>query len=179
MNLNFEPTTLSFEDIKYEVTGGRQILNGVFGFVKPRECLAIMGGSGAGKTTLLDILAGKNKDGKIDGSIYVNGNPIDPKHYKSIIGFVDQEDHLIPTLTVYETVLNSALLRLPRDMSFGQKQARVIEVLNELRILGIKDRVIGSDFKRGISGGEKRRVSIACELVTSLRFYFWMSLLPD
>ena len=49
MNLNFEPTTLSFEDIKYEVTGGRQILNGVFGFVKPRECLAIMGGSGAGK----------------------------------------------------------------------------------------------------------------------------------
>lgn len=172
MNLNFEPTTLSFEDIKYEVTGGRQILNGVFGFVKPRECLAIMGGSGAGKTTLLDILAGKNKDGKIDGSIYVNGNPIDPKHYKSIIGFVDQEDHLIPTLTVYETVLNSALLRLPRDMSFGQKQARVIEVLNELRILGIKDRVIGSDFKRGISGGEKRRVSIACELVTSPSILF-------
>ena len=103
----------------------------------------------------------------INGSIYVNGNPIDPKHYRSIIGFVDQEDHLIPTLTVYETVLNSALLRLPRDMSFGQKQARVIEVLNELRILSIKDRVIGSDFKRGISGGEKRRVSIACELVTS------------
>ncbi|EGW34077.1 uncharacterized protein SPAPADRAFT_54277 [Spathaspora passalidarum NRRL Y-27907] len=172
LNQNFEPTTLSFENISYEVTGGIRVLNEIFGVVKPRECLAIMGGSGAGKTTLLDILAGKNKGGKIYGNIYVNGKVIDPTHYKAIVGFVDQEDHLIPTLTVYETVLNSALLRLPRDMSFTQKQARVIEVLNELRILNIKDRVIGSDFKRGISGGEKRRVSIACELVTSPSILF-------
>ncbi|CAI5755757.1 unnamed protein product [Candida verbasci] len=175
MNQNFEPTTLSFENIGYKVGKNddkRSVLRNVFGLVKPRECLAIMGGSGAGKTTLLDILAGKNKDGEISGNIYINGNSIDAKHYKSIVGFVDQEDHLIPTLTVYETVLNSALLRLPRDMSFTQKQARVIEVLNELRILHIKDRVIGSNFKRGISGGEKRRVSIACELVTSPSILF-------
>ncbi|KAG7661595.1 ADP1 [[Candida] subhashii] len=172
MNQNFEPTTLSFEDISYEIHDGRTVLNNVFGLVKPRECLAIMGGSGAGKTTLLDILAGKNKSGKITGNIYVNGNIVDPKHYERIVGFVDQEDHLIPTLTVYETVLNSALLRLPRDMTMTQKKARVIEVLNELRILGIKDLVIGSDFKRGISGGEKRRVSIACELVTSPSILF-------
>ncbi|KAI5958923.1 ADP1 [Candida theae] len=173
MNQNFEPTTLSFENISYTVgEKDTQVLNNIFGLVKPRECLAIMGGSGAGKTTLLDILAGKNKDGKISGNIYVNGNSIDLKHYKEIVGFVDQEDHLIPTLTVYETVLNSALLRLPRDMTFEQKQARVLEVLNELRIIGIKDRVIGSSFKRGISGGEKRRVSIACELVTSPSILF-------
>ncbi|RLV89005.1 putative ATP-dependent permease [Spathaspora sp. JA1] len=172
LNQNFEPTTLSFENISYEVNGGIRVLNEIFGVVKPRECLAIMGGSGAGKTTLLDILAGKNKGGKIYGDIYINGKVIDPSHYKAIVGFVDQEDHLIPTLTVYETVLNSALLRLPRDMSITQKQARVVEVLNELRILGIKDRVIGSDFKRGISGGEKRRVSIACELVTSPSILF-------
>ena len=128
---------------------------------------------------MLDILAGKNKDGKIDGSIYVNGNPIDPKHYKSIIGFVDQEDHLIPTLTVYETVLNSALLRLPSDMSFGQKQARVIEVLNELRILGIKDRVIGSDFKGVFLVVRKEESLLLVSWLLPLRFYFWMSLLPD
>ncbi|CAK9437344.1 uncharacterized protein LODBEIA_P17220 [Lodderomyces beijingensis] len=182
---NFEPAALSFENISYTVGGGgsdgnsrssgkhqHQVLNNVFGLVKPRECLAIMGGSGAGKTTLLDILAGKNKDGKITGSINVNGQSLDPKYYRQIVGFVDQEDHLIPTLTVYETVLNSALLRLPRSMTFEQKQARVIEVLNELRILGIKDRVVGSSFKRGISGGEKRRVSIACELVTSPSILF-------
>ncbi|KAI3404568.2 ADP1 [Candida oxycetoniae] len=172
MNQNFEPATLSFENISYTVGENNRVLNNAFGLVNPRECLAIMGGSGAGKTTLLDILAGKNKDGKIAGSIYVNGNVVDPKYYKEIVGFVDQEDHLIPTLTVYETVLNSALLRLPRSMTFEQKQTRVVEVLNELRILGIKDRVIGSNFKRGISGGEKRRVSIACELVTSPSILF-------
>ncbi|KAI5962532.1 ADP1 [Candida pseudojiufengensis] len=178
LNSNFEPTTLSFENINYKVNNKdnknqqQQVLNNIFGLVKPRECLAIMGGSGAGKTTLLDILAGKNKDGEISGSIYINGNKLDKKHYKEIVGFVDQEDHLIPTLTVYETVLNSALLRLPRSMTFQQKQSRVIEVLNELRIIGIKDRVIGSNFKRGISGGEKRRVSIACELVTSPSILF-------
>lgn len=172
LNENFQPTTLSFENITYKVPLGQQVLNNAFGIVNPRECLAIMGGSGAGKTTLLDILAGKNKNGKVSGQIHVNGNVLLSKDYKKIIGFVDQEDHLIPTLTVYETVLNSALLRLPRTMPLRAKETRVVEVLNELRIYGIKDRVIGSDYKRGISGGEKRRVSIACELVTSPSILF-------
>lgn len=169
---NFTPTSLAFENVSYTVPSGQTVLKNVFGLVRPRECLAIMGGSGAGKTTLLDILAGKNKDGSVKANITVNGAHLDPRDFKKIIGFVDQEDHLIPTLTVYETVLNSALLRLPRSMSIRAKQARVVEVLNELRILGIKDREIGSDFKRGISGGEKRRVSIACELVTSPSILF-------
>lgn len=168
---NFTPTTLSFENIGFTI-GDLKILNNVHGIVKPRECLAIMGGSGAGKTTLLDILAGKDKSGIITGDIKVNGNLMSKKDYKKIVGFVDQEDQLIPTLTVYETVLNSALLRLPRSMSIQQKESHVLQVLDELRILAIKDRVIGSDFKRGISGGEKRRVSIACELVTSPAILF-------
>lgn len=172
LNENFTPATLSFENVSYKVKNGTQVLYDINGVVKPQECLAIMGGSGAGKTTLLDILAGKNKDGQISGDIYVNGNKIPARDFKKIIGFVDQEDHLIPTLTVYETVLNSALLRLPRTMSMRAKETRVIEVLNELRILSIKDRVIGSDFQRGISGGEKRRVSIACEMVTSPSLLF-------
>lgn len=164
---NFTPTVLSFKDISYVLPLGTTVLNNIYGLVAPGECLAIMGGSGAGKTTLLDVLAGKNKSGTVEGTVYVNGQVLTKKNYSSIVGFVDQEDHLIPTLTVYETVLNSALLRLPRTMPYTSKVARVIEVLSELRILNIKDRVIGSDFKRGISGGEKRRVSIACELVTS------------
>lgn len=172
LNESFTPATLSFDSIRYKVPNGQTVLNNVFGVVRPRECLAIMGGSGAGKTTLLDILAGKNKNGEVSGNIYVNGNVLTASEYKKIVGFVDQEDHLIPTLTVYETVLNSALLRLPRSMSLRAKETRVVEVLDELRILHIKDRVIGSDFKRGISGGEKRRVSIACELVTSPSILF-------
>lgn len=172
LNQNFTPTSLAFKDISYTLPNGTQVLDNIYGLAKPGECLAIMGGSGAGKTTLLDILAAKNKSGISSGSIYVNGQEIPTAKYKKLVGFVDQEDHLIPTLTVYETVLNSALLRLPRAMSFSAKVARVIEVLNELRILHIKDRVIGSDFNRGISGGEKRRVSIACELVTSPSILF-------
>lgn len=164
--LNYTPVTLTFEDVSYSA-GSRSILSNVSGIVNPGEMLAIMGGSGAGKTTLLDILAQKNKNGVVTGDIKVNGNPVSKHDLKKIIGFVDQEDYLLPTLTVYETVLNSALLRLPRHMSFRAKERKVYEVLRELRILNIKDRTIGSDFERGISGGEKRRVSIACELVTS------------
>lgn len=165
--------TLSFENITYEVPSlatnnlEREILKGISGIVKPGEILAIMGGSGAGKTTLLDILAFKRKSGFVSGDIKINGQNISRKKISKMIGFVDQADFLLPTLTVYEAVLNSALLRLPKFMSFKQKQSRVYQVLEELRILGIKDRIIGDDVERGISGGEKRRVSIACELVTS------------
>ncbi len=169
--LNYTPVTLTFEDVSYSV-GSKAILNKVTGIVKPGEMLAIMGGSGAGKTTLLDILAQKNKNGVVTGDIKVNGNSVSRHDLRKIIGFVDQEDYLLPTLTVYETVLNSALLRLPRNMSFKAKERKVYEVLRELRILNIKDRTIGSDFERGISGGEKRRVSIACELVTSPSILF-------
>lgn len=161
---------LSFENIAYGIDKSNRngkILKGISGTVKPGEIMALLGGSGAGKTTLLDILAMKRKTGDVTGSIKVNGSDIPRKDYSKLIGFVDQDDYLLPTLTVYETVLNSALLRLPRALSFAAKQSRVYQVLEELRILDIKDRVIGNDFERGISGGEKRRVSIACELVTS------------
>ena len=168
--------TLTFENITYKVFPTKNtsttILNEGTGSVKPGEMLAIMGGSGAGKTTLLDILAKKNKTGKVTGSIKVNGTEIDKEEYSKIIGFVDQDDYLLPTSTVYETVLNSALLRLPRQLSFKAKQKRVYDVLEQLRIYDIKDRVIGSEYERGISGGEKRRVSIACELVTSPQVLF-------
>lgn len=165
--------TLTFESINYCVDSKTDknlkepILNNITGMVKPGEILAIMGGSGAGKTTLLDILAMKSKMGKIEGGIKINGNLISKKIYSKIVGFVDQNDFLLPTLTVYETVLNSALLRLPRNMTLHAKKKRVYQVLEELRILDIKDRIIGNELERGISGGEKRRVSIACELVTS------------
>ncbi|CUS21012.1 LAQU0S02e03730g1_1 [Lachancea quebecensis] len=168
-------STLTFEDISYNITSNKKVinlLNGISGSVRPGEIMALMGGSGAGKTTLLDILAMKEKAGKVSGLIQVNGQDVTKQSLAEIIGFVDQEDFLLPTLTVYETVLNSALLRLPRKMSFTAKQKRVYQVLEELRIIDIKDRIIGDEFDRGISGGEKRRVSIACELVTSPSILF-------
>lgn len=172
---NYKQAALSFDDICYSIDG-RPILNKTFGSVKPGECMAIMGSSGAGKSTLLDILACKNKSGFISGDIYVNGKKLITKKefdiFKNSIGFVNQDDIMIPTLTVYETVLNSALLRLPNSMPLEVKQAKVLQILTELKISHIKDMLIGSDFERGISGGEKRRVAIACELVTSPSILF-------
>lgn len=168
-------STLTFEHIGYKIflkNTDSTILNDISGLVKPGEIMAIMGSSGAGKTTLLDILAMKNKAGVTEGSIRINGVEVTNSNISRIAGFVDQEDFLLPTLTVYETVLNSALLRLPEKMSLNAKKNRVNQILEELRIFDIKDHLIGSDFERGISSGEKRRVSIACELVTSPSILF-------
>ena len=169
-----KPAALMFESVSYSINGGRQILSGVHGIVRPGQVMAIMGASGAGKTTFLDILARKNKRGTVTGNFYINGEVVSDEDYKSVIGFVDQEDTLMATLTVYETILNSALLRLPRDMSTQAKNTRVMEVMSELGIMHIKDQIIGSEESgvRGISGGEKRRVGIACELVTSPSILF-------
>ncbi|KAJ1561159.1 hypothetical protein HK405_004753, partial [Cladochytrium tenue] len=148
------------------------VLSGVQGHLEPGQVMAIMGGSGAGKTTLLDILARRNKAGTVLGEVLVNGSPMGDKEFKSIIGYVDQEDTLMDTLTVHETILYSALLRLPRSMSYAAKRRRVDQTLRELGIAHIANRRIGSTGARGISGGEKRRVSIACELVTSPSILF-------
>ncbi|CAG8554698.1 14738_t:CDS:10 [Cetraspora pellucida] len=165
------PATLQFKNVGYYV-GEKQILSSIHGIVKPGEVMAILGGSGAGKTSFMDILARKNKVGMVSGEIYVNGREVKDEEFKSVVGYVDQEDHLLPTLTVYETILYSALLRLPREMSIEAKKFRVTETMKELGIINIKDSRIGDTGTRSISGGEKRRVSIACELVTSPSILF-------
>ena len=168
-----KPASLYFHNVSYSL-GGKQILLNIQGMARPGEIMAIMGASGAGKTTFLDILARKNKRGEVKGDFYVNGEKVDDADYKNVVGFVDQEDTMLPTLTVHETILNSALLRLPRDMAQSTKEQRVAEVEKQLGIHHIRDSLIGSEEGkgRGISGGEKRRVGIACELVTSPSILF-------
>ena len=159
------PATLHFSDISYKI-GDKVILENVSGSVKPGQIMAIMGASGAGKSTFLDILARRNKRGTVSGTTLVNGKQISNAEFKRVIGYVDQEETLMSTLTVYETVLYSALLRLPREMSLDAKKLRTLETLEELGILNIKDSRIGDSDRRGISGGERRRTAIACELCT-------------
>ena len=173
MMTDHRPAALQFENVSYQLNG-KYILEDVRGLVNPGQIMAIMGASGAGKTTFLDILARKNKRGNVSGDIYVNGEHVSDGDFKSVIGFVDQEDAMMPTLTVHETILNSALLRLPRDMGRIVKEAKVLEVEKQLGITHIRDQLIGSEESggRGISGGEKRRVGIACELVTSPSILF-------
>ncbi|KIM40694.1 hypothetical protein M413DRAFT_446097 [Hebeloma cylindrosporum] len=165
------PASLYFSGITYTL-GSRHILDNISGCVKPGQVMAIMGASGAGKSTFLDILARKRKRGIVSGTTLVNGREVSDAEFKNVIGFVDQEDTLMSTLTVYETILYSALLRLPREMSIEAKKFRTLETMNELGILGIRDMRIGESGHRSISGGEKRRVSIACELVTSPSILF-------
>ena len=168
-----KPAALHFQNVSYNLNG-KQILSGVQGAVRPGELLAIMGASGAGKTTFLDILARKNKRGVSRGEFYINGETVADDEFRSVIGFVDQDDTMLPTLTVHETILDSAMLRLPKSMGLAAKEQRVEAVERELGIYLIRDQLIGSEegSGRGISGGEKRRVGIACELVTSPSILF-------
>jgi ABC-type phosphate/phosphonate transport system ATPase subunit len=136
------PASLYFSEITYTL-GGRTFLDSISGCVKPGQVMAIMGASGAGKSTFLDILARKRKRGTVSGTTLVNGREVSDAEFKKVIGFVDQEDTLMSTLTVYETVLYSALLRLPREMSIEAKKFRTLETMKELGILGIKDMRIG------------------------------------
>jgi ABC-type lipoprotein export system ATPase subunit len=166
------PAALQFQDLSYILPSGRLVLDSITGSVQPGEIMAVIGASGAGKSTFLDLLARKTKQGTVTGDILVNGKKVDDVEYRRVVGFVDQEDTLMGTLTVYETVLYSALLRLPREMPLSEKKMRVLETMHELGILGIKDSRVGESGQRSISGGEKRRVSIACELVTSPSILF-------
>lgn len=171
--VDHKPAAMHFEHVSYNLNG-KQILSGIQGAVQPGQLMAVMGASGAGKSTFLDILARKNKKGTVSGEFFVNGEKVNDNDFRSVIGFVDQEDTLLPTLTVHETILDSALLRLPKDMSMQAKMQRVEDVERQLGIFHIRDQLIGSEesFGRGISGGEKRRVGIACELVTSPSILF-------
>ena len=131
------------------------------------ELIAILGPSGCGKTTLLGSITGSAMDlgqsTSLSGDIFINGKP----RVAHQVAYVPQADHLIPTLTVRECVKYSALLRLPRDMSPDELNDRVESVLRELDISHIGDSQVGGSGKiRGVSGGERRRVTIAMELVT-------------
>jgi len=136
------PACLHFSNLTYTL-GNRTILDTISGSVQPGQVMAIMGASGAGKSTLLDILARKQKRGIVSGTTLVNGREVKDEQFKQVMGFVDQEDTLMSTLTVYETILYSALLRLPREMSLEAKKLRTLETMNELGILGIKNSRIG------------------------------------
>ena len=145
--------------------GDKTLLNDVEGLALPGQVLAIIGASGAGKTTLLDILAQRLKRGKVTGSILLNGQPIE-QSFSRVSSYVDQEPAAIGTLTVREMLMTAAQLRLPEVVSTQQKKERIQSLAHELGIEHILDRRYGESGDRGISGGEKRRVQIACQLVT-------------
>lgn len=117
--------------------------------------MAILGPSGAGKTSLLNILA--QRQTRFQGSILVNG--VKPgKKFKSLAAFVQQEDILMGNMTVRETLVFHALLRLPSEKTYKQKMQRVDDLIRELGLEHCQHTKVGiSGVFKGISGGEKKR----------------------
>ncbi|XP_034907602.1 ABC transporter G family member 10 [Populus alba] len=130
---------------------------------RPGEIMAIAGPSGAGKSTLLEILAGVIPPSRVSGEVLVNGRPMNARCFRRLSGYVAQDEAFFPLLTVKETLMYSARLRLPG--SFHTAAAIVQELLKQLGLEHVANVRIGSESNRGISGGEKRRVSVGVDLV--------------
>ncbi|KAL6205073.1 PREDICTED: ABC transporter G family member 12-like [Fragaria vesca subsp. vesca] len=149
----------------------RRLLNGLSGFAEPGRIMAIMGPSGSGKSTLLDTLAGRlSRNVVMTGSILFNGKK--KRLAYGAVAYVTQEDVLLGTLTVRETITYSAYLRLPSSYTREEVRSIVEGTINEMGLLDCADRSIGNWHLRGISGGEKKRVSIALEILTRPRILF-------
>ncbi|KAL8226470.1 hypothetical protein R6Q57_016302 [Mikania cordata] len=149
----------------------KQILKGITGMVLPGEILAMLGPSGCGKTTLLTALAGR-LSGKLNGTITYNGKPFS-SIMKRYTGFVTQDDVLYPHLTVTETLVFTALLRLPKDLTTQEKiTPHVEDVINQLRLTRCKNVIVGGPNARGVSGGERKRVSIGQEMLINPSLLF-------
>lgn len=143
------------------------LLERLSGSIVPGEMLAIMGPSGAGKSTLLDVLSGRKQP--TSGHVTV---PISAHDVKSISSYVEQSDSLLGVLTVRETIWYSAKLSLPPSTPLSAIDQRTDLVLRDLGLTSVANQKIGTPIQRGISGGQKRRVSIGCSLVTLPKILF-------
>ncbi|KAL4458955.1 hypothetical protein ABPG75_013820 [Micractinium tetrahymenae] len=146
------------------------ILRNVSGAAACGELVGVLGPSGSGKTTLLAVLAGSTEDldrrSSLAGSVRLDGQPLSASNRRRI-AFVPQDDSMLPTLTVEECIRYSAILRL-QGASPAEVQTAVQSVVAELGLQHVaRSRVGGRSGIRGISGGERRRVTIAMELVTA------------
>ncbi|XP_067844552.1 ATP-binding cassette sub-family G member 8 [Heptranchias perlo] len=134
--------------------------------VRSGQMLAVIGSSGSGKTSLLDIITCRDEGGKVkSGKILINEKPINRQLVKKCIAHVRQDDRLLPNLTVRETLTFVAKLRLPKDFSEKQRNKRIEDVIAELRLRQCANTRVGNYFTRGVSGGERRRVSIGVQLL--------------
>ncbi|KAL8480460.1 hypothetical protein ACS0TY_027116 [Phlomoides rotata] len=141
------------------------LLNNISGEAREGEIMAVLGASGSGKSTLIDALADRISQESMKGNITLNGEALESKLLKVISAYVMQDDLLFPMLTVEETLMFSAEFRLPRTMSKSRKKARVQALIDQLGLRSAAKTVIGDEGHRGVSGGERRRVSIGTDII--------------
>lgn len=158
--------TFSYTNLSYQPRNTtRPILHNVTGSIRHGSLTAIMGGSGAGKSTFINVLMGKLTS--TGGSVAVNNVSQQLRRYKKLIGYVPQDDIVLPELTVRENILHSARIRLPRDWTDVETQAHVDAVIDCLELSHVRDSLIGTTGRPLISGGQRRRVSIGMELAAA------------
>jgi len=170
-----KPILLEFSDISFSVesksglpfrrkTLRRDILRKISGSVAPGDFLVILGPSGAGKTSLLSILAGRLKSG-VTGEVLFNRVPRNKTSYKNHMAFVLQEDLFFSELTVSETLHLTARLVLPSTLTVPEKIAKAEKLIDLFHLRKCANTKVGSPLNKGLSGGEKKRLNIANELL--------------
>ncbi|OWM70114.1 hypothetical protein CDL15_Pgr025964 [Punica granatum] len=146
-------------------TRTKTLLDDISGQARDGEILAVLGASGSGKSTLIDALANRIAKGSLRGSVTLNGEPLESRLLKVISAYVMQDDLLFPMLTVEETLMFAAEFRLPRTLSKSKKRLRVQALIDQLGLRNAAKTVIGDEGHRGVSGGERRRVSIGIDII--------------
>ena len=140
------------------------LLNNVTGYLAPGHLVGVFAGPDGGATPLLNVLGQRKVMGELSGEILYNGKVPDETFNKTV-GYVVKEDPHLATLTVYETIYFSARLRLPSPTPDSLVRFRVLMIMKLLGLSHVANNIVGNASIRGISGGEKRRVSFAVEMV--------------
>ncbi|VAI89886.1 unnamed protein product [Triticum turgidum subsp. durum] len=189
MVLPFSPLSMCFDDVNYYVdmpaemkqqgvTDDRlQLLRDVTGSFRPGVLTALMGVSGAGKTTLMDVLAGRKTGGYIEGDIRISGYPKNQATFARISGYCEQNDIHSPQVTIRESLIYSAFLRLPekigdQDITDEIKIQFVDEVMELVELDSLKDALVGLPGISGLSTEQRKRLTIAVELVANPSIIF-------
>lgn len=182
--LPFQPLSMTFEDINYYVDvplelkqqgmaeDRLQLLVNITGAFRPGVLTALVGVSGAGKTTLMDVLAGRKTGGIIEGSIHISGYPKKQETFARISGYCEQNDIHSPCLTVLESLLFSAWLRLPSEVDLETQKAFVEEVMELVELSPLRGSLVGLPGVDGLSTEQRKRLTIAVELVANPSIVF-------
>ncbi|XP_059459725.1 pleiotropic drug resistance protein 1-like [Corylus avellana] len=184
MVLPFEPLSITFNEIRYAVDMPQEmkiqgvvedqleLLKGVSGAFRPGVLTALMGVSGAGKTTLMDVLAGRKTCGYIQGSITISGFPKKQETFARISGYCEQTDIHSPHVTVYESLLYSAWLRLAPEVDSATRKMFIEEVLELVELTSLREALVGLPGVNGLSTEQRKRLTIAVELVANPSIIF-------
>ncbi|GJX49894.1 ABC transporter G family member 31 [Tanacetum coccineum] len=184
MTLPFKPLSMAFHNVNYYVDMPKdmdlegvserrlKLLSDVSGVFLPGVLTALMGSSGAGKTTLLDVLAGRKTGGYIEGDISISGFKKEQSTFARVAGYVEQNDIHSPQVTVIESLLFSAFLRLPADVSEKQRWDFVEGVMKLVELDNLRDALVGLPGCTGLSTEQRKRLTIAVELVANPSIIF-------